>query len=220
MGRLTLTFDNGPVPEMTTLVLDVLRKHDVQATFFVIGEKLEHQGARAVLERAKAEGHWIGNHSFSHSVSLGNAVTDALFRDEVLRTFDALGDLAHPDRLFRPFCNAGRINHQLFKKADIQKMSEAELTCVLFNAVPRDWEHADAWVDRALSGLTTKPWTTMVLHDIYGYPEGVNVQAMRQLDRFISIVKEQGHELVQDFSPDCVPIRRGNVLFDIQSLTN
>lgn len=220
MGRLTLTFDNGPEPEMTSHVLDVLKKHDIQATFFVIGRKLAHSGARAVLARARGEGHWIGNHSFNHRDSLGNAPTESFFDEEVLRTFDALGDLAHPDRLFRPFCNAGLIDHQLFKKADIQKMSAAKITCVLFNSVPRDWEHADAWVNRALSELTTKPWTTLVLHDIYGYPNGVDVRAMLQLDRFISLAKENGHEFLQEFSPDCVPMRRGEIRFDIQSLAN
>ena len=90
MGRITLTFDNGPEPEMTSLVLDVLRKQAVQATFFVIGRNLERPGARAVVERARAEGHWIGNHSFTHRISLGNAPTDSFFDDEVSRTFDAL----------------------------------------------------------------------------------------------------------------------------------
>jgi peptidoglycan/xylan/chitin deacetylase (PgdA/CDA1 family) len=220
MGRITLTFDNGPEPEMTSLVLDVLRKQAVRATFFVIGKNLERPGARAVVERAREEGHWIGNHTFSHQTSLGNASTDSFFNDEVSRTFDALGDLAHPDRLFRPFCNAGRIDHQLFKKADIRKMTDAKITCVLFNSVPRDWEHADAWVNRALSELTTKPWTTIVLHDIYGYPDGVDVRSMLQLDRFMSLAKDAGHEFFQEFSPDCVPIKRGDICFDIQSLTN
>jgi peptidoglycan/xylan/chitin deacetylase (PgdA/CDA1 family) len=220
MGRITLTFDNGPEPEMTSLVLDVLRKQAVRATFFVIGKNLERPGARAVVERARAEGHWIGNHTFTHRISLGNAPTESFFDDEVSRTFDVLGDLAHPDRLFRPFCNAGLIDHQLFKKADIRKMSNAKITCVLFNSVPRDWEHADAWVNRALSELTTKPWTTIVLHDIYGYPDGVDVRSMLQLDQFMSLAKDQAHEFLQEFSPDCVPIRRGDICFDIQSLTN
>lgn len=220
MGRITLTFDNGPEPEMTSLVLDVLRKQDVRATFFVIGQNLEKPAAKAVVERARAEGHWIGNHSFTHRTSLGNASTDSFFDEEVSRTFDALGDLAHPDRLFRPFCNAGLIDHRLFRKTDIQKMRGAKITCVLFNSVPRDWEHPDAWVNRALTDLTTKPWTTIVLHDIYGYPDGVDVRSMLQLDRFMSLAKAQGHEFLQEFSPDCVPIRRGEVCFDIQSLTN
>jgi peptidoglycan/xylan/chitin deacetylase (PgdA/CDA1 family) len=220
MGRLTLTFDNGPAPEITSLVLDVLKKHDVRATFFVIGENLERPGARAMVKRAKAEGHWIGNHSLTHRISLGNAPTENFFEEEVLRTFDALGDLAHPDRLFRPFCNAGLLDRQVFKKSDIKQMSDAGITCVLFNSVPRDWEHADAWVSRSLTELKTKPWTTIVLHDIYGYPPGVDVRAMLQFDRFMSLAKDEGHEFIQDFSPDCVPIRRGQVCFDIQALAN
>lgn len=220
MGRLSLTFDNGPEPEMTAIVLDALKKHDVKATFFVIGEHLARPGARAIVERAKAEGHWIGNHSFSHRTSLGNATSEDFFADEVLRTFDLLGDLAHPDRLFRPFCNAGWLDRRLFHKADIPKMSAAGITCVLFNTIPRDWEHADAWVDKSLADLKIKPWSTIVLHDIYGYPAGVDTRPMLQLDRFMSLATEQGHEFTQEFSPDCVLLRRGDICFDISSLTN
>ncbi|MFC3125524.1 polysaccharide deacetylase family protein [Pseudoroseomonas globiformis] len=58
---VTLSFDNGPEPEVTPAVLDVLRARDVPATFFLLGQKLAAH--RAIAERAKAEGHWIGNHT-------------------------------------------------------------------------------------------------------------------------------------------------------------
>ena len=67
MFDLTLSFDNGPEPDVTPAVLDILARRNLRATFFVIGDKLAQPGRRALAERAHAEGHWIGNHSYTHS---------------------------------------------------------------------------------------------------------------------------------------------------------
>ena len=64
--RITLTFDNGPTPGVTDDVLDVLAGRDVPATFFVVGNRLREPAGRALAERAKAEGHRIGNHAHPH----------------------------------------------------------------------------------------------------------------------------------------------------------
>ena len=71
MARLTLTFDNGPTPETTPQVLDVLGERGIRATFFVVGQRLEEPAALALAQRAKAEGHWLGNHTTSHDAPLG-----------------------------------------------------------------------------------------------------------------------------------------------------
>ena len=73
MFDVTLTFDNGPEPSVTPRVLDVLARRGVRTTFFVIGNKLLTRDARACTERAHAEGHWIGNHTWTHSRPLGSA---------------------------------------------------------------------------------------------------------------------------------------------------
>ena len=64
--RITLTFDNGPTPGVTDDVLEVLAQHDVPATFFVVGDRLRQPTGRALAERAKSEGHRIGNHTLTH----------------------------------------------------------------------------------------------------------------------------------------------------------
>jgi len=62
--KIAITFDDGPT-EMTLLVLDVLKKYDAKATFFCIGKNIERHPE--ILKRIVAEGHIIGNHSYSHS---------------------------------------------------------------------------------------------------------------------------------------------------------
>src|SRR6188474_2730356 len=71
MTRLTLSFDNGPDPEVTPAVLDALSARGVTAQFYVLGHKLAEPRCRGLVERARDAGHAIGNHSFSHQVPLG-----------------------------------------------------------------------------------------------------------------------------------------------------
>lgn len=63
--QLALTFDDGPDPEITPAVLDLLAEHQARATFFVIGRYLDKH--RALGERIQREGHELGNHSWQHS---------------------------------------------------------------------------------------------------------------------------------------------------------
>jgi peptidoglycan/xylan/chitin deacetylase (PgdA/CDA1 family) len=64
-GRaIALTFDDGPSPEYTPRVLDILKEHHLKAAFFCIGKNIA--GNEALLQRIAREGHVIGNHSFTH----------------------------------------------------------------------------------------------------------------------------------------------------------
>lgn len=62
--KIALTFDDGPCTPQTAKVLDALQKHNVKATFFVIGKNIK--GNELVLKRIQTEGHSIGSHSYSH----------------------------------------------------------------------------------------------------------------------------------------------------------
>ncbi|MDT0555269.1 polysaccharide deacetylase family protein [Patiriisocius hiemis] len=59
-----LTFDDGPIPEVTPWVLDELKKHNVKATFFCIGENIAKHPE--IFKRIIVEGHQIGNHTYNH----------------------------------------------------------------------------------------------------------------------------------------------------------
>ena len=96
MFDLTLSFDNGPEPDVTPHVLDTLASRGIKATFFVIGEKLLDPERRRLAARAHHEGHWIGNHTFTHSVPLGQQRDPDSAEHEIGRTQGLIGDLAHP----------------------------------------------------------------------------------------------------------------------------
>lgn len=59
-----LTFDDGPVPEATPLVLDILKKYGAKATFFCVGENVTNN--QAIFKRIVEEGHSVGNHTYNH----------------------------------------------------------------------------------------------------------------------------------------------------------
>lgn len=199
---VTLSFDNGPEPEVTPVVLDVLAATRIRASFFVLGHKLAMPGRRALAERALVEGHWIGNHTYSHSTPLGLSTAPDSAEAEIGRTEALIGDLAHPDRLFRPFGGGGRLGPHLLSPSVRDHLQAGGYTCVLWNAIPRDWAEPDAWVETALAQCKAQPLTLIVLHDL---PTG----AMAHLPRFLDEVRAAGGRFRQDFPPDCLPIRRG-----------
>jgi peptidoglycan/xylan/chitin deacetylase (PgdA/CDA1 family)/spore germination protein YaaH len=97
--ELALTFDDGPDPEWTPQILDILRDKHVPATFFVIGGNAEANPG--LVQRELREGHEVGNHTFTHpnlSDTAGEAV--ALELNATQRLFEAL--TGRSMRLFRP----------------------------------------------------------------------------------------------------------------------
>jgi peptidoglycan/xylan/chitin deacetylase (PgdA/CDA1 family) len=63
-NKIYLTFDDGPIPEITEWVLEELKKHNAKATFFCIGNNIEKYPD--IFEKVITEGHSIGNHTFNH----------------------------------------------------------------------------------------------------------------------------------------------------------
>lgn len=63
-NKVYLTFDDGPIPEVTEWVLSELKKHEAKATFFCIGDNVRKYPE--VLQKVISEGHSIGNHTFNH----------------------------------------------------------------------------------------------------------------------------------------------------------
>ncbi len=202
---VTLSFDNGPEPAVTPRVLEVLERFGIKATFFVLGAKLADPERRAVARQAHAEGHWIGNHTKTHSVPLGRVFDERAVFDEIIDTQALIGELAHPDRLFRPFGGGGEIGSHLLNETALKILETEKMTCVLWNAVPRDWEDPRGWAEVALAQCLAQPWSLLVLHDL---PTG----AMGRLRIFVERVLDQGGRFRQDFPPECVPIVRGEAV--------
>ncbi|HEY2051249.1 MAG TPA: polysaccharide deacetylase family protein [Caulobacteraceae bacterium] len=204
MTTITLSFDNGPDPDVTPLVLATLRRHDIRSTFFVLGERLRDR--REWAERAHAEGHWIGNHTYNHLTPLGLSAEPGMATSEIDRTQDLIGNLAHERRFFRPngAGGGGQLDQSLLNREALQLLRAGGYTCVLWNVVPRDWAHPDGWPGTALRLCFAQDHALVVLHDL---PTG----AMSGLDRFIGMATDRGAVFQQDFPDSCIPVEQGRI---------
>ena len=204
MAKITLSFDNGPDPTVTPRVLDILAGHDIAATFFVIGEKLAAPGGRELAERARAEGHWIGNHTYTHGTPLGEDRSADAPEREIGATQALMRGLSDARKLFRPFGGGGHLDSRVLSQAARDYLAAGGYTCVLWNSVPGDWKDAD-WAVAARRQVASQPWSLVVLHDIPG-------ACVEGLDELLCELEDQGNDFVQEFPPDCVPMERGRLL--------
>jgi len=204
LAKVTLTFDNGPDPQATPQVLDCLARHGVKSTFFVLGQHVSTSVGLDVARRASREGHWIGNHTWSHTGRLGEMTREAALQ-EFDRTQQALAWVDQPARLFRPRGGGGRLGKGLLHLAVAEKLIAGGFTCVLWTSVPGDFRDPDGWMDRALADCRSRDWSLVVLHDI---PNG----AVRNLESFLRKLRDEGHQFTQEFPADCTPILNGRVL--------
>jgi peptidoglycan/xylan/chitin deacetylase (PgdA/CDA1 family) len=213
--RLTLTFDHGPTPGVTEGVLDTLAEFDAKATFFLSGSKLAAPGAREIAQRIVDEGHWVGNHTMTdpHNFSFGTATDPDVLEKEIGQAESLVAPFAHPDRLFRPPGSGGIIDERLFAPATIDYLCAGGHTVVLWNSVPRDWADPHGWLAAGLADIERLDWTVLVLHDT---PTG----AMDHLGELLAEVRSQpDFDITPEFEPSCVPIRRGQVQFDLAPFT-
>ena len=202
MSTVTLTFDNGPRPGVTERVLDVLADRGLRATFFLVGDRLARPAAQALAKRAAAEGNWIGNHSATHRIALGELDDDSAVDAEIDDCEALLDGLRHPDRLFRPFGNGGAIDDRMLGAHAVTRLRGGGYTCVLWSSVPHDWDDADGWVTRALADVDSADHTVLVLHDTPG-------ACVDRLDELLDRLSARGVRFEQSFPDSCVPLRRG-----------
>lgn len=165
MNEFALTFDDGPDPVYTSLLLDLLKKYEAKATFFVVGsnaEKYPH-----LIKRMHEEGHLIGIHNYVHKTNW--LMGPAAVKKQIQRTnkiiYDIIGSNTH---FYRP--PWGIVN--LF---DFARRNETQI--VLWSSMFGDWRQrlgADRLTQRMLKKL--KGGEVFLLHDC-GNTLGANAKA-------------------------------------------
>ena len=185
---LALTFDDGP-GDVTPAILDLLREYGARATFFVVAASLA--GRENVARRAAAEGHEIGNHTFSHVDPA--RLSESELREEIVRAADRIADVvgAAPALVRPPF------GSQPSRFARVA----ADLgfgPTVLWSVNPLDWQQppAHAIVERTLAGVA--PGAIVDLHDGFGAPPGgVERQGtVRAVAELLPVLAERGYRCV------------------------
>lgn len=199
--KVTLTFDNGPVPGVTEHVLDILSKHEIAASFFILGRHIAVPAGRAIVADALARGHIIGNHSFSHSVPLGRLNAQEAI-SEIRKTEELLHDFIGPQKFFRPFGGKGVLGQHLLNEAAWSYLVDNRYTCVLWNCLAREWDHGHEWPMPTIKSLDSVEHGVVVLHDL-------NDIMIRPLEDFIMRLKDQGRTFVQHYPDDCLALKQG-----------
>ena len=185
---VALTYDDGPNPPYTDQLLDILAKHNVKATFFMIGNRIERHPE--TVNRAIAEGHQIGNHTYSHPL-LG-FLPPIYVQREIERTDDLLQQYGiAQDNVFR----APVLTRFLPVAYVLAKQDRIHISC---NVWSWDWttQNPDKITETVLK--KTKPGSIIVLHD--GKAENKNANrsgTVKATDRIITALKRDGYQFVR-----------------------
>jgi peptidoglycan/xylan/chitin deacetylase (PgdA/CDA1 family) len=185
--QLALTYDDGPNDPYTQQLLDVLARHDVKATFFLMG-KYVRQRPDIVRDVVQA-GHVIGNHTFTHPNLAYKSGAQA--REELLQCRQAIVEtVGEPSNLFRPPFGGRR-------PVTLRVVRELGLVPVMWNVTGYDWnapsvEYIEKKVTRNVCG-----GNVILLHDgshrAFGYDRSRSVTVT---DRLIARYKAEGFEFV------------------------
>lgn len=173
---VALTFDDGPRRDTTLPLLDGLRKRGAKATFFVIGEQIP--GNEDILWTMAADGHQIGNHTFSHCClkdATDSAIIEEIHKTEVLLT-ETLGEnsywLRPPYGLIDTRCSTLVTTPMLYWSVD-----------------PEDWKNLDASKVATSVLSEVESGDIVLLHDFYP----TSVEAALQI---VDALRQEGYTFV------------------------
>lgn len=177
---IALTFDDGPHATLTPKLLDVLKEKGVKVTFFVLGECAAANPA--VLQRAAAEGHEIGNHSWDHKLFPKSGGSGVAF--EINQTNAAIENATgRKPVLVRP--PYGATNATITKRLN----EEFGLKVIMWDVDPLDWKNRNSARVKSEILKATKPGSIVLSHDIHP----TTVDAMAET---IDALKEKGFKFV------------------------
>ena len=176
--RVYLTFDDGPDPEVTPRLLDVLAQYGIPATFFFVGKKVAAEAD--LVRRAHAEGHAVGNHAYSHTCLVGRG--RQRLRREIVDTDDVLAQVTgQRPTLFRP-------PYGWFGPGLLRLLRVTGHRLVLWSASARDYrlQPHDHLVERLVKII--RPGQIVLLHDGHRY----SPHMLAALHTALEIVRARG----------------------------
>lgn len=178
--RVALTFDDGPDPTWTPAVLDMLKRHDVRATFFVVGERAAAQPS--LVQRQVDEGHEIGSHTYTHADLAATPLEGV--REELVLTSDLVRRLiGQPPVAVRP--PWGRID-----AVGLASVAELGGPVVMWSNAIRT---SDAEHDARTTLRDVQPGAIILAHDGGSTP---TESLLSVLDGFLESMRERGWSFV------------------------
>lgn len=184
-----ITFDDGPSPVWTPVILDALKKSETKATFFMIGEHVEKYPE--IARRVAAEGHEIGIHSYHHGNFLFYDKYEV--REDIIKCAAIIREVTgESPRLFRP-------PKAWLSKREKKKIKEMGYTVVLWSLNSKDWVNFD---DKYMVRYLVKnihPGAIILFHDSGGFfktEEGNRIETLNTIPRLAEKLREKGYRFV------------------------
>jgi peptidoglycan/xylan/chitin deacetylase (PgdA/CDA1 family) len=185
--QIALTYDDGPNDPHTQRLLEVLAKHNVHATFLLIGRYIQQQPqiAREIVQAR----HIVGNHTFTHPLLIFKS--EAEIRQELTKCCDALQDaIGKPSNLFRPPFGGRR-------PAALRVARELGLETVMWNVTGYDWNAPPAAAIERKVAKEIRGGDVILLHDGGHKQMGADrSQTVIATDHLITRFKTEGYEFV------------------------
>ena len=177
---IALTFDDGPHPEFTIKLLDLFKEKGIKATFFVMGSNIEKH--KKIVKKMIAEGHELGNHSYSHKNLIFKK--KSMIREEIEKTDSLLRELGvKSDIHFRP--PFGRL---IFTASSV--LGALNKKVIMWNVPTKDYKENDKNVILNRVYKRIKPGSIIVLHDSGVERPGKKIDRQATIDAVKVIIDE------------------------------
>jgi len=182
---LYLTFDDGPIPDVTEYVLGELRKNAIKATFFCVGDNIRKHPE--VFQKIIREEHRIGNHTYNHLK--GWKTDDAHYVENIKKCDEIIRSSAgqstsqcyeNHTKLFRP-------PYGLIKKSQIKKI-DTEYQIVMWDVLTGDFDvklSKEACLSKALK--YTRNGSIIIFHDSVKAEKNLSYVLPRFIDHYLSL---------------------------------
>lgn len=186
---VSITFDDGPSPKYTPAILDILKEHDIKASFFVVGKHVKKYPE--ILKRMVAEGHDVGNHTYNHRDLV--PATKATIIKELAKTEDILLQTASiQTNLFRP---PRGIYNQTTRKLLVEKGYKI----ILWSLSSCDWRRNTVTGIMRRIKRFVKDGSIILFHDsgaLIRREGGSRGNTVKALPKVIEYLNEQGYKIV------------------------
>ena len=174
--KVALTFDDGPHPKVTRQILEILKKYDAKATFFMLGSRVEYYPD--IANEVKEAGHELGNHSWNHP-DLTNVSVEKV-RNEINSTSEIIEQATNQKAtVFRP--PYGAVNETVSAQTD--------LPVILWDVDTLDWKHRDANRLLPIVKASVRDKSNILMHDIHQ-------STADSLDGILAYLKREGYTFV------------------------
>jgi len=183
---IALTFDDGPSPETTSMILELLERYNCKATFFVIGEKAEKYPD--LIRDILAADHSIGNHSWKHD-SLLMLRSQKTLRKDIQKSQQLLSSFSFRPLLFRP--PVGITNPLLKSVLQAENLETVTFSCRAFDGGNK---RVTGLAKRILRKVS--PGNILLLHDLLPAGEDGVAVLQNELILLFSALQKNGCEVV------------------------